>query len=68
MNEAEKRAELIDPALTAAGWGAVEDSGIRREFSIPLGRLEDRGLYAAGLVTGDEAELFSARYLYISAA
>jgi type I site-specific restriction endonuclease len=24
MNEAETRAELIDPALTAAGWGVVE--------------------------------------------
>lgn len=24
MNEAETRAELIDPALKAAGWGVVE--------------------------------------------
>ncbi len=25
MNEAETRAEHTDPALAAAGWGAVED-------------------------------------------
>ena len=26
MNEAETRAELIDPKLKACGWGAVESS------------------------------------------
>ena len=31
MNEAETRAELIDPALKAAGWGVVEASRVRRE-------------------------------------
>ncbi len=29
MNEAETRAELIDPLLLAAGWGVVEGSRIR---------------------------------------
>jgi type I site-specific restriction endonuclease len=29
MNESETRAELIDPALQAAGWGVVEGSRIR---------------------------------------
>ena len=43
MNEAETRAEHIDPALTAAGWGVVEGSRIRREFPITLGRLEGAG-------------------------
>ena len=43
MNEAETRAELIDPLLTAAGWGVVEGSRIRREFPITLGRLEGGG-------------------------
>ena len=43
MNEAETRAELIDPALKAAGWGVVEGSRIRREFPITLGRIEGRG-------------------------
>ena len=30
MNESETRAELIDPASHAAGWGVVEGSRIRR--------------------------------------
>jgi type I restriction enzyme R subunit len=43
MNEAETRAELIDPALRAAGWGVVEGSQIRREVMITLGRLQGGG-------------------------
>jgi type I restriction enzyme R subunit len=42
MNEAETRAEHIDPALAAAGWGVVEGSRIRREYPITLGRIEGR--------------------------
>lgn len=43
MNEAETRADHIDPALTAAGWGVVEGSRVRREYPITLGRLEGAG-------------------------
>src|SRR5205809_3370596 len=43
MNEAETRAEHVDPALAAAGWGVVEGSRIRREYPITLGRLEGHG-------------------------
>jgi type I restriction enzyme R subunit len=43
MNEAETRAEHIDPALTAAGWGVTEGSRIRREHPITLGRIEGHG-------------------------
>lgn len=43
MNEAETRAEYIDPGLAAAGWGVVEGSRIRREYPITLGRLEGHG-------------------------
>jgi type I restriction enzyme R subunit len=43
MNEAETRAEHIDPALKAAGWGVVEGSRILREYRITLGRLEGLG-------------------------
>jgi hypothetical protein len=43
MNEAETRAEHIDPALEAAGWGVVDGSGIRREYPITLGRIEGNG-------------------------
>jgi type I restriction enzyme R subunit len=39
VNEAETRAELIDPALKAAGWGVVDGSRVRREEVIVLGRL-----------------------------
>uniref|UniRef100_A0A1S7LL56 Putative type I restriction enzyme EcoKI R protein. [hsdR] n=1 Tax=Magnetococcus massalia (strain MO-1) TaxID=451514 RepID=A0A1S7LL56_MAGMO len=42
MNEAETRAELIDPALKAAGWGVTDGSRIRREV-ITLGRLQGAG-------------------------
>ncbi|HPC62629.1 MAG TPA: DEAD/DEAH box helicase family protein [Verrucomicrobiota bacterium] len=43
MNEAETRAEYVDPALKAAGWGVVEGSRIRREYPISPGRLEGHG-------------------------
>jgi type I restriction enzyme R subunit len=43
MNEAETRAELIDPALKAAGWGVVEGSRILREYRITAGRIEGHG-------------------------
>src|ERR1043166_7457296 len=49
MNEAETRAEHIDPALAAAGWGVVYGSRIRREFPITLGRLEGYGRRAKPL-------------------
>jgi type I restriction enzyme, R subunit len=42
MNEAETRAELIDPALKTAGWGTIEHSRIRLEVIAP-GRLLGNG-------------------------
>jgi type I restriction enzyme R subunit len=42
MNEAETRAEHIDPALKAAGWGIVDGSRVRREV-ITLGRIQGSG-------------------------
>lgn len=42
MNEAETRAEHIDPALKAAGWGVVDGSYVKREH-ITLGRLQGGG-------------------------
>jgi len=42
MNEAEIRAELIDPALKTAGWGMVDGSRVRREMISP-GRLQGAG-------------------------
>jgi len=34
MNEAETRAEYVDPKLKEAGWGEIEGSKILREFRI----------------------------------
>jgi len=43
MNEAETRAEHIDPALAVAGWNVVEGSKILREYLIAPGRIEGHG-------------------------
>src|SRR5207249_10393244 len=43
MNKAETRAEHIDPALKASGWGVVEGSRVRREYLIAPGRIEGHG-------------------------
>jgi type I restriction enzyme R subunit len=43
MNEAETRAEHIDPALKASGWGVVDGSRILREYHITPGRIEGGG-------------------------
>jgi type I restriction enzyme R subunit len=43
LNEAETRAEHIDPALKTAGWGEVEGSRINREYQITRGRLQGAG-------------------------
>lgn len=43
MNEAETRAELIDPKLRACGWGVVEGSKILREYNITAGKIQTGG-------------------------
>ena len=43
MNEAETRAELIDPKLKACGWGVVEGSKVLREYSITAGKIQSGG-------------------------
>jgi type I restriction enzyme R subunit len=43
MNEAETRAEHIDPAIKAAGWGDVAGSRVQREFQIAPGQLQGHG-------------------------
>lgn len=49
MNEAETRAELIDPKLKEAGWGVVAHSAIKREVIAP-GRLLGGGKRAKPLI------------------
>jgi len=43
MNEAETRAERIDPWLKACGWGVVEGSKVLREYHITAGRIQTGG-------------------------
>ena len=49
MNEAETRAEYIDPALVESGWGVAPGSRVRREYPITLGRLEGAGVRGKAL-------------------
>jgi type I restriction enzyme R subunit len=42
-NEAETRAELIDPVLAAVGWGQVDGSRVAREYVIAPGRILGAG-------------------------
>jgi hypothetical protein len=60
MNEAETRAEHIDPALKAAGWGVVEGSRVLREHGITLGRLQPSANGGSG--TGGTRGLNSRAY------
>src|SRR3989339_1848022 len=43
MNEAETRAEYIDPKLKVSGWGEIEGSKILREYRITEGRIQIGG-------------------------
>jgi type I restriction enzyme R subunit len=49
MNEAETRAELIDPKLKACGWGIVEGSKVLREYNITAGKIQTGGVRAKKL-------------------
>lgn len=51
MNEADTRANLIDPKLIHLGWGEVEYSFIRREVKITQGRIISGGKRASALVS-----------------
>jgi type I restriction enzyme R subunit len=44
MNEAETRAELIDPKLKSCGWGVIEGSKILREYNITAGKIQTGGI------------------------
>ena len=64
MNEAETRAEHIDPALAAAGWGRVDGTQVRREYPITLGRLEPHGKRGKSL-TADYVLVYRGRKLAV---
>ena len=50
MNEAETRAELIDPKLKEAGWGIVDGSKVMREYMITIGKIQTGGGRARPLI------------------
>lgn len=50
MNEAETRAELINPLLTQCGWGTTHDSKINREYRITLGKIQTGGTRGKPLI------------------
>ena len=56
MSDAETRAEPIDPALKAAGWGVVEGNRIRREDVIIPGRIEGKNKRGKVLKANDLLE------------
>ena len=55
MNEAETRAELIDPKLKDAGWGVAEGSKVLREYHITAGKI----------LTGGRAKPLIADYVLV---
>ncbi len=67
MNEAETRAERIDPALAAAGWGVVEGSRVRREVAITPGRIEGGGRRGKPLICDYVLEYRNAKLAVIEA-
>ena len=62
MNEADTRAELIDPQLKAAGWGEVEGSRIRREYPIKDGEIKPGGK-REGTLSADYVLVYKNRIL-----
>ncbi len=50
MNEAETRAELIDPKLKACGWGVVEGPKVLREYTITAGKIQTGGTRGKKLI------------------
>ena len=64
MNEADTRAELIDPLLKDAGWGVVEGSLVRREFKITNGEIKPGGI-RAGIIRADYVLIYKNRKLAV---
>ncbi len=64
MNEAETRAELIDPKIKEAGWGDVKGSFVRREFKITNGEIKPGGI-RAGIIRADYVLIYKNRKLAV---
>ena len=64
MNEADTRAELIDPQLKMAGWGEIEGSRIQREYSINSSEIQAGGI-RAGQLKADYLLIYKNRKLAV---
>ena len=64
MNEAETRAELIDPKIKEAGWGDIEGSFVKREFKITNGEIKP-GKIRAGIIRADYVLIYKNRKLAV---
>lgn len=64
MNEADTRAELIDPQLKLAGWGVVADSRIQREYNINAGEIRAGGI-RTGQMKADYVLIYKNRKLAV---
>ena len=64
MNEADTRAELIDPKLKASGWGIAADSKILREYPITAGKIQTGGSRGRPLVA-DYVLVYQSRKLAV---
>ena len=64
MNEAETRAELIDPKIKEAGWGDIEGTIVRREFKITNGEIKPGGI-RAGIIRADYVLIYKNRKLAV---
>ncbi|HZK12768.1 MAG TPA: DEAD/DEAH box helicase family protein [Atribacterota bacterium] len=64
MNEAETRAEYIDPKLKASGWGVMEDTKVLREYQITAGKIQTGGGRAKPLIA-DYVLVYKSRKLAI---
>lgn len=64
MNEADTRAELIDPQLKKAGWGDVAESRIQREYNINAGEIRAGGM-RTGQLKADYILIYKNRKLAV---
>ena len=64
MNEADTRAELIDPQLKAAGWVTGGDVLVQREYNINAGEIKAGGI-RAGQLKADYVLSFKNRKLAV---
>jgi type I restriction enzyme R subunit len=64
VNEADTRAELIDPQLKQAGWGDVAESRVQREYNINAGEIRAGGI-RAGKLKADYILIYKNRKLAV---